>query len=271
MTALLDSPIRPEENPDMADLTVVTLAQRPDLRETLNDFPAGWPEFMFHDPITVAVYEQLVLDDPRFCLLAIAADRPDRPVAKACTLPLSWAAMTLPKHGYDAALLTAAADRLRRAPARVVCAVEIVVQVASRGTGVSALMLDAARRNAAGLGFAELIAPVRPTGKHRYPRMSMADYVAWTRADGLPHDPWLRAHVRAGGQISDIAPYSMSVVGTLAQWRAWTGLAFDASGEVDVPQALAPVRCDVTDGYAIYVEPNVWVRHGLETLRDPSP
>jgi hypothetical protein len=35
-------------------------------------------------------------------------------------------------------------------------------------------------------GFRDLVAPVRPTQKHRYPRMPMAEYVATTRDDGLP-------------------------------------------------------------------------------------
>lgn len=46
-----------------------------------------------------------------------------------------------------------------------------------------------------------------------------------------------------------------------AQWRAWTGLPFDAAGPVHVPGALAPVRCEPEQGYAVHVEPNVWVRH----------
>ena len=55
----------------------------------------------------------------------------------------------------------------------------------------------------------------------------------------------------------------MVVAGTLAEWREWTGLPFDHHGDVVVPQALVPVRCDVTHNHAVYVEPNVWVRHDL--------
>ena len=68
-------------------------------------------------------------------------------------------------------------------------------------------------------------------------------------------------HVRAGGTIESVAKRSMVIPGTLDEWREWTGLAFDASGPVEVPGALAPVLCDVERGTAVYVEPNVWVRH----------
>ena len=45
--------------------------------------------------------------------------------------------------------------------------------------------------------------------------------------------------------------------------RSWTGLAFDHTGPVQVSGALAPVWCDVERNVAVYVEPNVWVRHDL--------
>ncbi len=38
---------------------------------------------------------------------------------------------------------------------------------------------------------------------------------------------------------------------------------FDAPGLQDVPEALAAVHVDIDQNHAVYVEPNVWVRHGL--------
>ena len=55
----------------------------------------------------------------------------------------------------------------------------------------------------------------------------------------------------------------MVMVGSLAQWREWTGLPFDRTGDVIVPEALVPVHCDVEHDHAVYVEPNVWVEHDL--------
>ena len=91
----------------------------------------------------------------------------------------------------------------------------------------------------------------------------MAEYAHRTRADGLPADPWLRTHLRAGGRIEKIAPTSMTVAGTIAEWRRWTGLDFPRSGAVVVPRALVPVHVALEHDHAVYVEPNVWVRHGL--------
>jgi hypothetical protein len=91
----------------------------------------------------------------------------------------------------------------------------------------------------------------------------MVDYVARTRDDGLPADPWLRSHVRLGGEIVKVCPASMTIPGSLAQWRSWTGLPLDSSGAIEVPGALVPVHVSIEHDHAVYVEPNVWVRHRL--------
>jgi hypothetical protein len=55
----------------------------------------------------------------------------------------------------------------------------------------------------------------------------------------------------------------MTVAGSLAEWRQWTGLPFDTPGDVEVPGALLPVRCEPDHDFAVYVEPNVWMHHRL--------
>ena len=50
-------------------------------------------------------------------------------------------------------------------------------------------------------GMSKLIVPVRPSHKDRHPHMSMADYAAKSRSDGLHPDPWIRTHQRIGGRI----------------------------------------------------------------------
>ena len=79
----------------------------------------------------------------------------------------------------------------------------------------------------------------------------------------MPYDSWIRAHVLAGARIVKVAPYSMVVSGTIAEWTAWTGLAFGGSGLAIVPGALSPVHVSLEQDYAVYVEPNLWVHHRL--------
>ena len=124
-------------------------------------------------------------------------------------------------------------------------------------------MLAALRNNTRRLGFAELHAPLRPTDKHREPQTPFADYVARRRVDGLPYDSWVRTHFRLGARIIKIAPCSMVVAGTLAEWCQWTGLRFARSGPAIVPGALSPIHVCLEQDHAVYVEPNLWMCHPL--------
>jgi hypothetical protein len=55
----------------------------------------------------------------------------------------------------------------------------------------------------------------------------------------------------------------MRMEGTIAEWRAWTGLPFPVSGLYTVPFAAAPVDIDLEADRGVYLDPNVWVVHWL--------
>lgn len=144
-----------------------------------------------------------------------------------------------------------------------VSAIEVNVRADRRGMGLSRRMLQGISEAASDLGVSDLFAPVRPSAKSERPREPMVSYAYQTREDGQLVDPWLRTHARLGASIVKVCPTSMTIPGTLAQWREWTGLPFDTSGEVEVPGALVPVHVDVDQDHAVYVEPNVCMHHRL--------
>ena len=86
-------------------------------------------------------------------------------------------------------------------------------------------------------------------------------YAAWTRPDELPFDPWMRVHARMGATILRPEPRSLLIEAPVADWEAWTGMAFPADGEYWFPRGLAPLR--VGGGRGGYHEPSVWMRHPL--------
>jgi GNAT superfamily N-acetyltransferase len=239
------------------ELEIVPLADRPDLMDVFWDMETSWPEFMKHDPIGNGYYSSLELfaDYVLVCL-----DGSGRMVAKAHSVPFVLPEGDLPDAGWDFAIRSGLLARLRGEEPNAVSAVEIAIEPGLQSTGLSGRILAALRDNAGRLGHAELLAPVRPNGKADV-HEPMQEHAFRTRDDGLPVDPWLRVHVRAGGTIDRVAPRSMVIPGTVEEWREWTGLPFDSTGPVVVPGALAPVMCDAEHGTATYVEPNVWVRH----------
>lgn len=243
--------------------SIVTLADRPDLVEAMWAMPNPWPEFMKQDPVAAIFYGRLPEVFGDFQLLAL--DDQEEIVGKLHSVPFAWRGTDedLPERGWDAIVERAFADAQHGAATTAVSLLEARVNPAQRGTGMSYELLEGARRNARRLGFEDLFGPVRPAAKSAEPHTPMAEYAARVRDDGLPADPWLRAHVRVGARIVKVCPLSMIVPGSLAHWRAWTGLAFESSGSLDVPDALAPVHVSVEHDHAVYVEPNVWVHHRL--------
>ncbi|TDD99084.1 N-acetyltransferase [Jiangella asiatica] len=249
------------------NLVVEPLDRRPELSAVADKLEHLWPTFMEKDPMGSLYYTDVERNHPQHVL--VAYEPPDVPVAVAYTVPFEFGSgrrTELPDDGWDAVIRWATQDRDRGTEPNLVSALEIAIRPDRRGEGLATVMLAAMRDNVRRLGFTELVAPVRPSAKHQEPHVPIGEYAHRTRPDGLPADPWLRVHARAGAEIVKVAPRSMVITGTLADWRSWTGLPFDTSGEVVVPGALVPVLASVEHDHAVYVEPNVWMRHPI----DPS-
>ena len=166
---------------------------------------------------------------------------------------------TLPEGGVDAVVEARFADGA--AEPNVLCALQIVIAPEARAQGLSSRMIQRMAEIGRGHGLDTLVAPVRPTLKHRYPLTPMERYLSWRRPDGTHLDPWLRTHERLGADIVKVAPESMRVTGTVAEWEEWTEMALPESGAYVVPGALVPVEIDRERDEGVYIEPNVWMVH----------
>lgn len=249
-------------------LELVPLSARPDLRRLVfaEALQSLWPEYMMHDPAGDLHFEDSQFDRYQDCSFAILDPAvPEAPVGRAFSVPFAFDGerTELPDSGWDGVIRWGQRDTLAGRAANALSALEITLLPAYRGRGASAVILDAMRRRAHALGYRRLFAPVRPTAKHREPFLPMADYLRRRGPDGLSVDPWIRTHERAGGRIIKIAPTSMVIPGTLAEWRGWTGLPLAQSGAVAIPGGLAPLLVSVEQDSAVYVEPNIWIEHSV--------
>ena len=245
-------------------LEIFTLRERPDLRPLIFSphLQSVWPEFMRHDAAADLYFGPSMFD--RYLDYAFAGLLDGKVVARAFSVPFAFNTedrAELPDGGWDQVIRWAHDDSMAGRAPTTLSALEISMLPEARGGGNSLALLSAMKACAKAKGFAELFAPVRPNQKHLQPRTPMRDYVQNVRPDGLPIDSWLRTHLRVGGKFVKIAPYSMTIVGSLADWSLWTGMPFDRSGELSVAGALVPVMVSLEQDYAVYVEPNVWVRH----------
>ncbi|MCC6167475.1 MAG: GNAT family N-acetyltransferase [Caldilineaceae bacterium] len=186
-------------------------------------------------------------------------------VAEGNCLALAWDgdAEELPDEGWNWAMHQAAQDhRAGRAPT-IACALSITLDPNRRGQNLSRNAVLAMRDLAQRAGYTRLIAPVRPTWKHRYPLTPIQEYIRWTTHDGLPFDPWLRVHVRLGARIVKPCARSMVMAGTVAEWEEWGNLPLPASGTYVVPGLLSTLQVDREADECVCVEPNVWIEHRL--------
>lgn len=250
----------------MMGLEIFTLRQRPDLRAQVfaSELDSVWPEFMQHDPAAHLYFAPSILD--QYLDYAFAGIAEGKVVARAFSVPFAFnvdGRAELPDAGWDEVIRWGHDDRMTGRAPNALSALEISLLPEARSGGNSRALLDAMKACAKAKGFTEMFAPVRPNQKHRQPYMPMRDYVDTVGADGLPADSWLRTHFRAGATFVKVAPCSMTIAGSIADWSRWTGMSFDRSGEVVVAGALVPVTVSLEHDYAVYVEPNVWVRYAL--------
>jgi GNAT superfamily N-acetyltransferase len=241
--------------------SIVTFAQRPELRNVLPAVQDGaWPEFMVHDPIWERHQAMLYEAAPDYQFVVV--DEDGTPLAHGNCVPFEWDEE--PTHlpdGIDGVLPAAASMfNARRAPTAA-SALQIVVRRDVRGRGLSARCIAAMARVVNDHGLTNLVAPVRPTLKHRYPLIALDRYARWRRPDGQLFDPWLRVHERAGAASIGVCSGSMTITGSIADWEDWTGMVFPESARYVVPDALVPVDVDVENDTGTYVEPNLWMHH----------
>ena len=192
----------------------------------------------------------------------VLVDRAGKPAAAGWGVPVPWDGEVTDLPGSFADVLRRAVEAHEAGTATdtfVICGG--VVHPALRGTGAAQDLVQALKDLGRSIGLSRCLAPVRPTLKHRYPLFGIEEYLTWVREDGLPFDPWLRLHVRAGGSVLAPCPAAQTMTGSVADWEGWAGIALPADGAYVIPQGLGPLHVDRATDTGVYVEPNIWVRH----------
>ena len=246
----------------MVSLQVVPYSERPALRDHSDAlFDDVWPEYNLHGDVMNEYWGSLYEDFPEFQFI-LYDDDTDEVVAEGHTIPYMWDGSVegLPS-GIDGLVVDAFAAKKDGVQPTALSALAVEIPPRNQARRLSSVVLDGMRGIAAQHGLTDLIVPLRPSWKERYPLAPIERYVRWTNDDGLPFDPWIRVHHRMGGKILKPEPHSLIITGTVAEWEEWTQMSFPDSGEYVFPRGLAPVAIDVEADKGTYWEPNVWVAH----------
>lgn len=242
---------------------IISPQDLPDYRDQAGDISEiAWPEFMLHDPIANESWHEL-FDRFSEYQFAILDTETNRMAAMGNSLPFCWDGdvSDLPEGGWDWVFLKAIEDHQGNVKPNIQSAIQIAIHPDYQSQGLSSKMVAAMRDIAKSKGYKQLVAPVRPNQKSKYPLTSIDDYIKWTNEEGLPFDAWLRVHARVGAKIIKPCHEAMRIVGARLEWEKWTGLKFPQSGGYYIPGALNPMTMDVEKDEGIYIEPNVWMVH----------
>lgn len=246
-------------------IQVIRYSDRPELwKDTATTTREVWPEYDLHGEDPEGYWDRLLDAFPEFQFILYDDDQREV-IAEGHTIPCDWDGTPEGLREGISAML-AAAFHAREAGRRptALCALAAEVRPRFQGGGLANRMLDLLADLARSARLSHLIAPVRPSLKDRYPITPIEQYVAWTRENGEPFDPWIRIHTRRGGQIIKPIPHSMRITGTVAEWEEWTGMRFPGDGPYTFPAGLAPVEIDHERNRGSYWEPNVWIVHTLQ-------
>jgi GNAT superfamily N-acetyltransferase len=243
----------------MTSYTTHTLVEKQDYREKINRLSdEAWPAFLQHGDITRwgLLFEmfpayQLLLCDPDGSLAAVGH-----------TVPITWDGRVsdLPQTIEDILIRAERTYEDQKTP-NTLCALAAMVSAEYQGKGLSSKVIREMKAVASEHGCSSLIAPLRPVWKSRYPLIPMERYVTWQREDGAPLDPWIRVHRRLDAEALCVAPNTLTVEGSIADWESWTGMTVNGSGLYLIPGALQPVKMDCESDVGRYEDPNYWMKH----------
>lgn len=242
--------------------TVTSLAERTDLVTDVQALLADrWPAYTLVGTAGHGVnLDTVLLGLPDHQLLLLDGD--GALCGVALSMPISWdgATETLPT-GWDDGIKAGAALLQDGSGGDTLFVLSITVSSTLIRRGLAGQLISALKDLAGRDGAHSLISPIRPVEKSRFPLIPMEDYVEWTAPDGEPYDPWLRLHLRLGAQVVAVAPESMVVTGTVAEWESWLDTRLPGSGDFLIDRGLVPLHVDRGADLGRYVEPNVWIRY----------
>ncbi len=174
-----------------------TCAERPDLWErTEHEVTDVWPEYNTHGDVLHDYWWRL---DEAFAeyQFAIYDEEADAVLAEGHSIPCAWDGTPegIPD-GIDGLVVDAFRLRDEGGTATTLSALAIEIAPPHQGGGLSRTMIGAMRALAADHGLPDLIAPLRPTRKERYPLTPIERYASWRprgRAPVRPLDPPARS------------------------------------------------------------------------------
>jgi GNAT superfamily N-acetyltransferase len=172
--------------------------------------------------------------------------------------------------GAPAGGLLEAVARAGEDDADTLAILDVRVRTAVRRRGLGRATLARSSDLAREAGCLRTLVLLRTHAKVDHPLTPYVRYLAATRPDGRPFDPWLRQAWAVGLRPVRGVDRSLIASAPLERWASWAGRPFPTSGPELVPGAIKPAIVEFERGEGRYREPHLWAA-AEHDLASPPP
>jgi GNAT superfamily N-acetyltransferase len=166
----------------------------------------------------------------------------------------------LPDRGWDWMLTKGMKDYQSEIAPNYLGGLQVIVRKKFQGQGYSKVILRYAKKFVDESIFENLVIPIRPIYKHRFPTMPMTKYMN-LKDENIIYDPWIRTHINGGAEVIKVCEQSMIMKGDIKFWESMLNKRISKSGQYPLSGALSLIDIDVENDSGQYVEANIWIKY----------
>lgn len=166
----------------------------------------------------------------------------------------------LPEFGWDWMFEKAITDYETKTNPNFLGGLQVIVKSKFQGKGFSKQILNYTKNFIKSTKLLNLVIPIRPTEKHKFPQMPMTAYLKLKNENEI-YDPWIRTHIKGGAQIIKVCEKSMTMKGDIKFWESMLNKKILKSGKYKLEGALDLITIDCENNIGQYVEPNIWIKY----------
>ncbi|NND05233.1 MAG: hypothetical protein HKN87_02535 [Saprospiraceae bacterium] len=226
-------------------------------------FNHAFPEVIFQSEVVGSCWTKVEQYFPDFQRILIGSAGQLIGFINTLPLKLDVELGNLPAEGWDWLMQKGISDFEDGSDPNCLGGLQVVVAKEHQGKGFSKTLIVEGQRIQRQLQFRNFIIPIRPTLKHKHPKVSMLNYLKKQENDKI-YDPWIRTHVKTGAKIIGVCSKSMHIQAKLSYWEKLLDQRITETGDYQIPGALNLVRIDIETGHGEYLEENIWINHPLD-------
>jgi len=225
-----------------------------------NAMTEAFPSIIGESPIIKKYWKALENCFPQYQFLLISSNHELIGFMNTVPFHFNHDLNQLPERGWDWMLKKGITDFEDKIAPNYLGGLQVIVRSKFKNQGYSKVILSYAKRFLTTSSFTNLVIPIRPTNKHKFPTMPMREYLDLKNENEV-YDPWIRTHLKGGAEVIKVCERSMIMDGNIEFWKTILKKKSLKSGQYTLSGALNLISIDVENDIGVYVEPNIWIKY----------